>query len=406
MQFKRIAVYAFLFFLLASSCAKSILCFEQEQEPSSQKKDAPTIELDLFNLVNIEREKLGLAPVIFSPPLSFLARKHSQDMALRGDISHFSTSGEPYSKRLVDGEFYFIKNGENVAFSQTFMPEFIHQSFMDSPGHRANILDPDFDKVGIGVVFKEDNGYYVTQDFIRSLKPKGREEARVEVEEHINSMRRKYSLPPLLFSKEANAYAQQCSLNKIKDRPLPPLPTHFGETHLFYIKSPSFEYLYSKQKDKLLDKNYQTAGLGIDFSRHEENPGGTYFITLLLFPENKYKSRSNNELKEIVFRTINNTRENKGLVSLTEDKMLAASAKKALRLIYAQKNTSSISIPKFGRTTVISYITEDPTLLPQGLKTKIENDFIYYKRIGIGILFGKDVKYPRGAFWVVILLEE
>jgi hypothetical protein len=86
--------------------------------------------------------------------------------------------------------------------------------------------------------------------------------------------------------------------------------------------------------------------------------------------------------------------------------MLSASAKKAVRLIYAQKNTSSISIPRFGRTTVISYITEDPTLLPLGLKTKIENDFILYKRIGIGILFGKDVKYPRGAFWVVILLEE
>jgi uncharacterized protein YkwD len=405
-QLKRIAVYAFLFFILASPGAKGILCFEQEQQPPFQKKDAPTIERDLYNLVNMEREKLGLAPVILYPSLSFLARKHSQDMALRGDISHFSTSGEPYSERLVDGEFYFIKNGENVAFSQTFVPELIHQGFIDSPGHRANILDPDFDQVGIGVVFKEENGYYVTQDFIKSLKPKGKEEARAEVEEHINSMRRKSSLPPLIFSKEANAYAQQYSLDKIKDRPLPPLPTQFGETHLFYIKSPIFEYLYSKHEDILLDKNCQTAGLGIDFSRCKENPGGTYFITFLLFPENKYKSKSNNELKEIVLHTINNTRENKGVASMTEDKMLAASAKKALRLIYAQKNTSSMSIPRSGRTTVISYVTEDPTLLPLGLKIKIENDFIFYKRIGIGILFGKDVKYPRGAFWVVILLEE
>jgi uncharacterized protein YkwD len=405
-QLTRIGISVLLFFLLAFPCPKNLICFNQEKKPPIKKKDVSTIEQDLFNLVNRERQKHDLAPVIFSPPLSVLTRKHSQDMAGREDISHFSTSGEAYSERLVEEGFFFKKNGENVAFSETFMPEFIHQGFMDSPGHRANILDPDFDEVGIGVVFKEDNGYYVTQDFIKSLKPKGREEARAEVEEHINSMRREYSLPPILFSKEANGYAQQCSLNKTEDKPLPPLPSHFGETHLFYFKSPSFEYLYSKRKDKLLDGNYQTAGLGIDFSRHEESPGGTYFITLLLFPENKYKSWSEKDLKEIVLRTINNTRKNMGLLLLKEDKGLATNAKKALRMIYAQKNTSSINIPKFGRAVVISYVTEDPTLLPGGLKSQLEENFIYYKRIGIGILFGKDSKYPRGAFWVVILIME
>jgi len=401
-------ISVFLFFLLASPCPKNLICFEQEKKPSIQKKDVPTIEQDLYKLVNREREKHDLAPVILSTPLSVLGRKHSQDMAGRGrkEISHFSTSGEAYSERLVEEGFYFKKNGENVAFSETFMSEFIHQGFMDSPGHRANILDPDFDEVGIGVVFKEDNGYYVTQDFIRSLKPKERDEARAEVEEHINSMRSEYSLPPILFSKEADGYAQQCSLNKAKDRSPPPIPSHFGETHLFYARSPSFEHLYSKYKDKLLDKNYETAGLGIDFSRHEENPGGAYFITLLLFPENRYKSSSNKELKEIVLRTINNTRENKGLIPLSADKRLATGAKKALRMIYAQKNTRSIAIPNMGTATVISYVTEDPTRLPGGLKSQLENNFIYYNRIGIGILFGKDSKYPRGAFWVVILIRE
>jgi uncharacterized protein YkwD len=405
-QLKRIAVSVFLFLLLAPPCAQNLFCLKQEKEPYSQKKDVPTIEQDLFKLVNIERQKLDLAPVRFSPPLSFHARKHSQNMALRGDISHLSTSGETYSERLVEGGFYFIKNGENVAYSQTFIPEFIHQSFMDSPGHRANVLDPDFDELGIGVVFKEDNGYYVTQDFIRALAPKGRIEAEVEVEENINRMRRVYSLPPISFLAEANRFAQQYSINKAEDRSPPPIPSHFGETHLFYTRTPSFEYLYSKYKDKLSDKNYETAGLGIDFSRNEKSPGGAYFITLLLFPESDYKSRSNKDLKEIVFHTINNTRENKGLASLIEDKGLSANAEKALKIIFKQMNTPSISIPKFGRATVISYGTKNPTLLPEGLKVKIENNFIDFTRIGIGILFGKNLKFPRGAFWVVILLEE
>ncbi len=309
-QLKRIAILVFLFLLLATPCAKNLFCLEQEKESSSQKKDVPSIEHDLFNLVNIERKKIGLAPVRFFPLLSFLARKHSQNMALRGDISHLSTSGETYSERLVEGRFYFIKNGENVAFSQTFIPEFIHQGFMDSPGHRANVLDPDFDELGIGVVFKKDKGYYVTQDFIRALAPKGRIEAEAEVEENINRIRQAYSLPPISFLAEANRFAQQCSINKAEDRPLPSVPSHFGETHLFYIRTPYFEYLYSNYKDKLLDKNYETAGLGIYFSRNEKSPGGAYFITLLLFPESKYKSRSNKDLKEIVLHPINNTREN------------------------------------------------------------------------------------------------
>jgi hypothetical protein len=69
-------------------------------------------------------------------------------------------------------------------------------------------------------------------------------------------------------------------------------------------------------------------------------------------------------------------------------------------------NTESISIPRFGRATVISYVTKNPTLLPGGLKTKIENNFIDFTRIGIGILFGNNLKFPRGSFWVVILLKE
>jgi len=403
---KRIAIPVFLFLLFAPPCAKNLLCLKQEKEPSSPKKDAPTIELDLFNLVNIERQELGLPPVRFSPPLSFLARKHSQDMALREDISHLSTSGETYSERLVEGGFYFIKNGENVAYSQTFIPEFIHKGFMDSPGHRANVLDPDFDELGIGVVFKKDKGYYVTQDFVRALTRKGRIEAEAEIEENINKIRRVYSLPPISFLAEANRFAQQCSINKAKGRPLPSLPSHFGETHFINIRSASFEYVYSKYKDRLLDINYEIGGLGIEFSRNEESPGGTYYITLLLFPENKYKSRSNEDLNEIVFRTINDTRESKGLGSLIEDKQLAVRAEKAIKMIYSRMNDESIIIPRLGGSTIISYITKDPTFLSEGLKVKIENNYIDFTRIGIGILFGKNPKFPRGAFWVAILLEE
>jgi len=118
------------------------------------ENDVSTIEQTIFKLINEEREKLGLSLLKFSPPLNLIARKHSQDMALREDIFHLSSSGKTYSERLVEEDIFFKKNGENVAFSESFMAEFIHQSFMKSPGHKENILDPEFDEVGIGVIFK------------------------------------------------------------------------------------------------------------------------------------------------------------------------------------------------------------------------------------------------------------
>jgi len=63
-------------------------------------------------------------------------------------------------------------------------------------------------------------------------------------------------------------------------------------------------------------------------------------------------------------------------------------------------------LPRLQGVTVLSYFTEDPNVLPKGLKEKIENNFITSTRTGIGILFDKNPKFPRGVFWVAILLWE
>lgn len=405
-QLKRIAIFSFFLFLIASPCSKNLICFEQKKDSSSLKKDISTIEQNLFWLVNKEREKLGLSPLSFSLPLSFLARRHSQDMALREYISHLSSSGKVYTERLVEDSFYFRKNGENVAFSSGPVAELIHKGFMESPGHRANILDPDFDEVGIGVIFKEGNGYYTTQDFIRSLELKEEEEVKKEIQKKINSLRGENSLPPLLFLKEADKYAYKYSLQKAEDRPPPASPSHFRQSYIIYITSPSLEKLQSIYEDKILDKIYETAGLGISFGRNKKYPGGSYFITLILFPENKYKSWSNKDLKDTVFRAINKIREKKRFAPLIWDEKLMDYAEETLKIIVAQRNNSSITLPRLQGVTVLSYFTEDPNLLPKGLKEKIENNFITSTGTGIGILFEKNPKFPRGIFWVAIFLWE
>ncbi len=402
---KRLSILALFFLLSLSLCFISFPGQEQKKEPVSQIKDVLTIEKNLLGLVNKERERHGLHLLTGSPDLSRLARQHSQDMAGLQKLSHSSSSGKSYRDRLVEAGFYFISVGENVAFSETYVAEFIHQSLMESPDHRENILDLSFDRLGIGVIFIENIGYYVTQDFIQSLEPEEEGKVEAKIQNRINTLRRKDSLPSLVFLQEANAYAREFSQKKAQQKSAPPSPSHFGENHILSISSPSIDGAQSVYHHKILDSIYENAGLGVSFRRNREYPGGSYFITLILFPENKYKYMDKENIRQIVLRNINEHRDKKGLPKLRFNKSLSAASEKALKKIMTQRNYSSIFPTSSKEAAFIFFITVDPTVLPEAVKEKIESDSGYYKKIGIGISFHKDREYPRGAFWAAILLE-
>jgi len=401
---RRFVLLSILISALASPIRPNHLC--QEKTVPFTKPAVAEIEVDLYELIKKEREKLNLLPLVFSSELRSLAREHSQDMASHDSLSHASSSGQSYTERLVQKRLFFMENGENVAFSETYTTEFIHHSFMESPEHRNNILHPNYDWVGVGVVFRKDKGYYITQDFMQSLKPRNSQEAKEEFQKSVALLRQENALPPLSYSEEADEYAQKHSTLKAQGKPLPPLPSYFGETHSFYITSPSLkEAPLIIIKGKILDKTYESAGLGISFCRTEKHPGGTYFITLLLFPERKYKHLNDKEINEIIFQTINEMREKRGLAPFILDKRLAIHAQRTAKKTSIHKTRSPALLPMLPATTFFSYITEDPNLIPEEVKEKIETNYLLYKKIGIGIHFGQHEKIHRGAFAVFIILE-
>jgi len=126
----------------------------------------------------------------------------------------------------------------------------------------------------------------------------------------------------------------------------------------------------------------------------------------LLFAENKYKSWSNKDLKDTIFRAINEVRGVKGVDPLKWNNNLTTYAEETVKKIFIQRNNSSITLPKFQRTVVLYFVTENPTVLPEKVKGIIKNNLIGYARTGMGIIFGKSHEFPRGAFWVSILLKE
>jgi hypothetical protein len=400
---KRATKSLVLFFLLIALFPGILICSPQNLELPSRKQDLFYPERKLFELINKERQKQGLHVVSFSPDLSHLARTHSQDMASRGRISHSSTDGRSYMERLVEEGFYFIAIGENVALSPGYMPELIHQALMESQGHRENILDPKFDQVGIGAILKKNKGYFITQDFRKSPVLKDEKVVKKEIQRDMNALRRTNSLLPLNFFPEADEYAHRCSLNMIKDLRPPPLPREFGSTQYHFITSPALEGAQSIYKTKILDEIYETAGLGVAFGRNAKYPGGSYFITLLLFPENKYRHISHADIKQIILRNINELRESEGRFPLKEDEKLVTHAERAVKKIFEKKALSSDILPMLPGTIFLYFITQDPSRLSGEVKQHIEKKTLDYKRNGIGVLFEKNEEYRKGAFWVLLI---
>lgn len=120
-------------------------------------------EQEVVRLVNAERAKNGLSPLTHNWELSRVARYKSQDMKDNGYFSHQSpTYGSPFQMMKSFGISY-KSAGENIAKGYT-SPEAVVNGWMNSSGHRANILNASYTHIGVGYVA---SGHYWTQMFIR-----------------------------------------------------------------------------------------------------------------------------------------------------------------------------------------------------------------------------------------------
>jgi uncharacterized protein YkwD len=123
----------------------------------------PDLEAEMLELVNRERAAAGLAPLAADPELTEVARRHSVDMFARGYFSHHTPEGKDPFDRIRAADVRFRTAGENLALAPT-LPD-AHTGLMNSPGHRANILRPQFGRVGIGVLDGGRRGLMITQNF-------------------------------------------------------------------------------------------------------------------------------------------------------------------------------------------------------------------------------------------------
>ncbi len=138
---------------------------ERVSLPYKVANSRPRSELEarMLELVNRERAIAGLGLLAPDPELTDVARRHSADMFARGYFAHETPDGRDPFERMREADVRFLAAGENLALAPTVMVA--HSGLMNSPGHRRNILDPKFGRVGIGIMDGGLRGLMVTQNF-------------------------------------------------------------------------------------------------------------------------------------------------------------------------------------------------------------------------------------------------
>ncbi|MGL5642488.1 MAG: CAP domain-containing protein [Paraclostridium sp.] len=135
-----------------------------ENKPSTPSGNFASFQQEVLNLVNVERTNRGLQPLKFNSELSKVATLKSQDMIDKNYFDHTSpTYGSPFDMMKQFGISYNAA-GENIAMGQE-TPKEVMNSWMNSPGHRKNILNPDFTELGVGIA-SNGSSIYWTQMFI------------------------------------------------------------------------------------------------------------------------------------------------------------------------------------------------------------------------------------------------
>ena len=240
----------------------------------------PQAENELLQLANSARRQAGAPILSLDSGLSEAARAHAQAMVAARQLSHQFDGEAALPQRLaVTTGLQLDQEGENVAVD--FDAQHGHEQLMFSPPHRANLLNPAFNVIGLGVVRSGDR-LYIVQDFGHSLPSFSAAEWKDRIAEALNQARRHSSQPELPRHDLATADEAACSMaqaDKLGTVPVRKLAERF--TVLSYT-SLHPETLPNAAAPAIADRNLHDFSIGACYGRTGTYPTGVYWVVLTL----------------------------------------------------------------------------------------------------------------------------
>jgi len=179
--------------------------------PQNPDAESAAAEQELFRMTNRDRAEAGLPALEWNEWLAQAARKHAVEMARRGQLSH-QFPGEPgLRERIVATAIRFDASAENVAYGPTTAG--INHDWMLSAGHRANILDANYNAIGVAVVRSGETLFAVT-DFAHTVPALSAGDVEGAVASAINHVRAQRRLSPLAWRQDLGLRNYACQMAK------------------------------------------------------------------------------------------------------------------------------------------------------------------------------------------------
>ena len=220
-----------------------------------------------FRAANAERAARGLPAYKWSEPLAIAARKHAALMAKADELSH-QLAGEPaLDERTAKAGARFSSVGENVAIGPDATA--IHTGWMESPGHRANILDAHFTALGVGVIEGEGQ-FYAVEDFSVAVENLSLEEQ----EEKVATVLKSRGFRVLDDRAEARKF---CVENYA--------PAHRRAMAILRLESPDLNTVPEEMDRALRGHKYRQAEVGACSSGGSQKGIARFRVNILLFPD-------------------------------------------------------------------------------------------------------------------------
>jgi len=242
--------------------------------------DESQAEQQLLALANRSRHEAGAPPLVLDSGLSRAALAHAQIMLDARQLSH-QFQGEPsLPQRLAAATHLLLdQEGENVALD--YDAEHGHQHLMLSPPHRANLLNPAYNVIGLGVVRSGDR-LYIVQDFGHALPTYSSVEVKDLIANAVQQIRRQSNLPDLQRLDLLDSDAGACSMaqaDKLATAPVHNLAQRY--TVLTYT-SVHPESLPAQASHAISSHNVHSFSIGSCYAHTATYPTGVYWIVVAL----------------------------------------------------------------------------------------------------------------------------
>jgi uncharacterized protein YkwD len=238
------------------------------------------MEKRLLTLANQSRQQAGAPPLTMDAGLSQAARVHAQAMLQARRLSH-QFDGEPsLPQRLaLTTQLQLQQEGENVALD--YDAEHAHEHLMLSPPHRANLLNPAYNVVGLAVV-RSGNQIYIVQDFGSALPRNSLAEVKERVAAALNQVRRQASRSELQRSDWLDADATACSMAESDKLGMPADSKPAESFTVLTFTSLHPETFPGGAARAVAGRDLRTFSIGACYARTPSYPMGVYWVILSL----------------------------------------------------------------------------------------------------------------------------